>query len=164
MKRILLLVLMLMVFITTCAFASGGSVYEDRFHNTFRITLPNDWQSNQVDGAIFAATAPNHSTLKIYIDVANKEDPFSSKEEEEEFATAIVEETNTVKDNRHIMIDKRDAIRIISVDDKKSTYTIQYTFYKKGVIFVVIGEGELGQLDEDQSTFDQIMSTFKLLY
>lgn len=153
-----------MVFITTCAFASEGSVYEDRFHNTFRITLPNEWQSNQVHGAIFGATAPSHSTFKIYIDVANKEDPFSSKKEEEEFATAIVGETNTVKDNHHIVIDNRDALRIISFDDKKSTYRIQYTFYKKGVIFVVTGEGELGQLDEDQSTFDQIMSTFKFLY
>lgn len=162
MRRILLFVLIILVTFMTCTFAFNGNVYEDK--NTFRITVPYAWQISKVEKTLFAATASNHSTIKIYITIANKEDPFSSKEEEEEeFATLMIKETSTLKDKSHLKIDSRDAIRTISVDDKKSIYDIQYTFYKDGVIFFVVGEGELNQLDEDQKVFDQIMSSFEFL-
>lgn len=148
---------------TTCTFASEGSVYEDRFHNTFRITLPNDWQISKFSGTLFAATSPSSSTIKVYISLGYSEiEP--GEEEIDRFADFLIENTGKLKDKHSLLIDNHNAIRFITIDDNKSVYKISYLFYKKGVIFRVEGDGNLSQLDEDQKTFDQIMSTFEILF
>lgn len=163
MKRILLFVVLFIVFMTTCTFASEGSMYEDRFHNTFRITLPNDWQISNFSGTLFAAASPSSSTIKVYISLGYSEiEP--GEEEIDRFADFLIENTGKLKDKHSLLIDNHNAIRFITIDDNKSVYKISYLFYKKGVIFRVEGDGKLSQLDEDQKTFDQIMSTFEILF
>lgn len=163
MKRILLFVVSFIVFMTNCTFASEGSVYEDRFHNTFRITLPDDWQISNFHGTLFAATSPSSSTIKVYISLGYTEiEP--SEEEIDRFADFLIENAGMLEDKHSIMIDNRNAIRFITVDNNKSVYKVTYLFYKKGVIVRVEGDGNLSQLDEDQKSFDQIMSTFEFLF
>jgi len=144
--------------------ASEENIYEDRFHNTFRITLPNEWQPSKMAGTFFAATAPAPSslTIKIYVTILNTKTELP-KEDIDKFVDFLIEEAGILKDKNHITIDNRDATRFITVNDNKSIYKLCYFFQKEGLIFRVECDGKISQLDDEEKTFDQIMSTFKLL-
>jgi hypothetical protein len=169
LKRILLLVLMFISFITPCAFATDGNVYENQQYK-FRITLPDNWNIHNTDNSIFEASLTDNIPLFSMINMRLKIPPTNftfTPELKDKAVTQVINNTlkshpnMVVKEKRHVSIANDYAIRVVSIED--FTYIIHYFIFGKDYILVGLAGGFLYDLDADQKLFDQIISTFTFI-
>ena len=166
MKRIILLVLMLILFITPNTFTADGIVYENQQYK-FRITVPDGWQITEGKKAIVEINAPDDfPSMAFFADstagykITSDDIP---QEIEDKISTRLVKDMTpmVLADQRHIKISNHDALQILLIDDK--TYYLTYFFFNEDRFFTIAAFGSISLLNKDHKNFKQIISTFTFM-
>lgn len=159
---------MFIVLMVPCTFANDGTVYENQKHK-FSITIPNGWQTNEGNGPIvLIKTANFYPALAFFVEPMIDEITSSTITQitEDKFITPLIKRmlednpTMVLEDKRHLNIANYDVLQIVLKNDEK--YVISYFFFSKNSFFMIPAVGLSNNLDIDQKTFDQILSTFKI--
>ena len=165
MKHILLLVLMFMVFITPCTFAADGKVYENQEYK-FHVTLPDDWQLSEHKVAMVEAHAPGKfPSVMFFCDPVSKHKTnVDGQESEVSWYITSMKKSHpdiVLMEKNNVIISNNNAIRVVLSNNNVSSTT--YFVYTNNYVFCIIATGLVSTLDKDQSTYNQIISTVKIL-
>lgn len=164
MKRILLLILMLIFFITPGTLAASGNVYENQQYK-FRMTFPDDWQINTQK----ASTVEAHSqkALPVLAVICDSKSTHKASDTQEDEISLFIQHiqkdypTMELVDKRHFIISNHAAVRIRLKNDEK--YFTAYFILNNDYYFLISAIGYSDYMDVDQVTFNDIISTLEFI-
>lgn len=164
MKKILLLIFMLVLFVTPCAFATDGNVYENQQYK-FRITFPDGWQITENKGPIVEGRIPG----KKFLVGVWKPTPINNDNQGDTIVNSFIERLQKkypnaiLAEKNHLQISNNAAIQFVVRIPNEDFYYNAYLLAGREYAFLTMGIGTPDHLDEDREAVRQIISTFTFI-
>ena len=165
MKRIILLILLLLLSLSTNVFAHEGNIYE--VANSFRVACPLNWEI-RTSSIYIKMTSPNQPTITIMAI------PILVKDIDDEimyFQNALSKDKNIsslqLEEGGVSSVDNLEArYRLYSINDKR--YTLQqYHFmcfaHSEQFVYSIFALGNYNDLGNDRKIIDEIIASIKIL-